>query len=329
MSDPLAKLIRRARSKLWLAAIIRLIGARLAILSAVALMLAVLSRWVPLIPLPILYVTAAILLLSLLLQLRRLPGTLIAAMEVDRQSGSADLLSTATTIGSPVPTIVEQAIISRARQRASDIDLSRFVAGHYGIYWWVAVLVLAGLVPVFRVPAHPVTDVPHFARPLLAPPMPRREITARPPTHDVNSASARGALSQRDTEAAISDNSSDSSAGKTSSPGGSRGQLDSNTAGGGISTGQSRVAEAGPAPLPSPNSPARQPADNSSPAVGTSDTNSAGEYSRGTVSREAPPQSPEVVDGGRPPESPHAQAPLDVSALPRSYRDVVGRYFSR
>ena len=116
-----------------------------------------------------------------LLQLRRLPGTLIAAMEVDRQSGSADLLSTATTIGSPVPTIVEQAIIYRARQRASDIDLSRFVAGHYGIYWWVAVLVLAGLVPVFRVPAHPVTDVPHFARPLLAPPMPRREITARRP----------------------------------------------------------------------------------------------------------------------------------------------------
>lgn len=321
--DDLHTLVHSARRRMCLAAVARMLSWRVASVLAVALSLAAVSRWTSVTPWPLIYVIATVCLISLILQLRQLPGRLAAAMELDRQYASAELLSSAITITPDSRNDVEVAVLCDARERTHEIELSRFDSGRTGLRWWVFSLVVTGLIPALYVAPemHEGRQVVSLSR---AEPGPTAALHAAPPLQlsSMSTAANSPAGLRPGTSASSTASDTTSATGSTSSRDGQ--SADGISSGAGLATGA--FAPAPETPQTQQSAAASDRPASAGATVGRSTQQlSADDDATGAVTSSRVAASAEQGNTRPPP----AQDEIDAPPLPPRYRAVVRSYFSR
>ncbi len=321
MAGTVENLARKARRRLLASYLARELAWR-ALVVLVAMAICRLLGWTWAIPLA----ASVILLLHLLVRWRG-PTLLSAAIEVDRQLALKELISTAL-VSHDEEEEMARATAQRAEEVAAGIDPAVLDPGGYGLRYWIAALILLGLLPlvpqaseepfVAQSPQHIARSAQQQATPqeneLMAA---MRNISRRRPTAPPGSASSDFASDMFAGEDVV---------GQPSEASGTRSDAEPRMAGAGLATGGTHQPAAG---QPDFNITARgDVAGTDGPGTGAGQASSeAGEsIGSGVVASKVTESEDQQTTGTALPGT-HAQP--DLRAIAPEYRAIIRAYYDR
>ncbi len=321
MADAFHMLLVRFRRRLVAARAMRLLGMAALLVAAACLAGAMVQRMSGADLMGRSALAAAIAAaVAAILRLRHMPTLAAAALEIDRQRGFRELLSSAVLVEHDED--LGGCVVIAARQKAAEVDVTRLSVGGLGTPMWIAALLIAGFLPLAYRPA------------AVTPSAPTEGIMDGEISPERQSggtiASARSEAPRLTREAQTPGASAITVAGtpepeRTSLAGRrpTRSDTAGASAGGGLAQGNARAS---PAPAPALSSAAGNTGGDTEPGSGRAQVKpNGGDTGMGVVASAGAQGN---THASASPNS-QGQGPIDAQSFPEAYRDVLKAYFAR